>query len=68
MDYVRYDNLMERKRKLRVSNIDLSKIINCSPSTVAQKLNGYTIMRLEEKRKITEYLDQVERKQLTEAT
>ena len=68
MNYIRQNELIERKRKLKINNIHLAHLLNVSPASIAQKLNGYTIMRLEEKRKITEYLDQVERKQLTEAT
>ena len=68
MYYSRDEEIIRRKKELSVNNVTLAGVINKSPVTVAHKILGYLSMTALERKKIIEYLDQVERKQLTEAT
>lgn len=61
MAYVRHDDLIKRKRELGVNDVALAGVINKAPSTVTHKLLGYLSMTALERKKIIEYLDQIER-------
>jgi cyanate lyase len=61
MIYQKEKALIERRNRLRVKNIDIANVIQKNPNTVGAKLCGYCPISTEERRKINEYFDRIER-------
>ncbi len=63
MVYQKETDLIERKKRLRLTHRDLANVLYMPPSTIANKLAGFIPLASEERKRLEEVFDELESKQ-----
>jgi len=62
MIYEKEEKYMQRRNNLKVTNRDLANAVGIKPSTLASKMSGFSPWYNEERKKLENYFEEMEKK------
>lgn len=66
MSYSQQFDLLDRKKILGWTNREIANIIGCTPGVASSKLNGFIILKEQERRKLVEAFSKAEQELVKE--